>query len=94
MGTKQRGKTMNNLEQYLFDNQELIADFLKDNKELLNEIKTRFENFSQSGDFVGRYLLSQALLQILKVATTESKALLKTEMALAGVNITDAGGSC
>jgi len=52
--------------------------FLKDNKELLNEIKTRFENFSQSGDFVGRYLLSQALLQILKVANKQkSKALLK-----------------
>jgi len=69
--------------------------FLKDNKELLNEIKTRFENFSQSGDFVGRYLLSQALLQIFKGSKQQkSKALLKTEMALAGVNITDAGGSC
>jgi len=85
---------MDNLEQYLFDNQELITDFLKDNKALLNQLKARFEGFTEVGDFVSRYLLSQSLLQILKVATTESKALLKTEMALAGVNITDAGGSC
>ena len=85
---------MDNLEQYLFDNQELITDFLKDNKELLNEIKARFEGFVELGDFVGRYLLSQALLQILKVATEKSKELLAAEMALKGINITDAGGSC
>ena len=85
---------MDNLEQYLFDNQELITDFLKDNKELLNEIKARFEGFVELGDFVGRYLLSQALLQILKVATEKSKDLLSAELAVAGINITDSGGSC
>ena len=85
---------MDNLEQYLFDNQELIADFLKDNKALLNEIKTRFEGFTEVGDFVSRYLLSQSLLQILKTATEKSKKLLSAEMALKGVNVTDTKGSC
>ena len=34
---KLRGKLMDNLEQYLFDNQELITDFLKDNKALMKQ---------------------------------------------------------
>ena len=85
---------MDNLEQYLFDNQWLITDFLKDNKALLNQLKARFEGFTEVGDFVSRYLLSQSLLQILKTATEKSKKLLSAEIALKGVNVTDTKGSC
>jgi len=85
---------LNNIEQYIKDNPVVISEFMNGNRELLLEIKKRFEDFLESGDLISRYLLAQALLQILKTATEKSKELLSAELAVAGINITDSGGSC
>ena len=85
---------MNEIEAYLHENPELIERFMNDNEALLNELKDRFAGFLESGDLIGRYLLSKALFEILRVTGEASKELLKTEMSQRGLNITDAKGSC
>ena len=85
---------MNEIEQYIFDNPELIERFMNDNKALLNEIKDRFAGFLESGDLIGRYLLSKALFEILRVTGEASKELLKQEMSQRGINVTAKSGSC
>ncbi len=85
---------MNEFEQYLYDNPELLKRFMNDNEALLNEIKARFAGFIESGDLIGKFLLSKALFEILRVTGQATKELLKQEMQRQGVNITDTKGSC
>lgn len=85
---------MDDIEQYLYENPELIEQFLNNNKTLLNEIKNRFDEMQASGDLIGRYLLSKALFEILRVTGEATKELLKQEMAKRGVNITGDGARC
>ena len=72
---------MNEIEAYLHENPELIQRFMKDNEKLLNEVKDRFAGFLESGDPVGKYLLSMALFEILRTVKDASKALMKAEIA-------------
>lgn len=85
---------MNNIENYLKENPELIKDFMQSNGELLNEIKNRFEGFLDSGDLVGKFLLSKALFEILQVTGEATKSALKAELAEHGLNITNVKGNC
>ena len=85
---------MNEIEQYLHENPELIERFMKNNKELLNEIKDRFAGFLESGDLISRYLLSKALFEILRVTGEATKELLRYEMQEQGINLTDVKGHC
>lgn len=86
---------MNNIEQYLYQNPELIERFMNDKKELLNEIKQTYADMLESGDLVGRFLLSKALMEILTIATEAGKELLKREMQERhGVNLMNTEGKC
>lgn len=72
---------MNNIEQYLYDNPEVLKDFMTNHEKLLNEIKDSFAEFIENGDPVGKYLLSMALFEILRTVKDASKALMKAEIA-------------
>lgn len=72
---------MNNIEQYLYDNPEVLEDFMTNHEKLLNEIKDSFAGFIENGDPVGKYLLSMALFEILRTVKDASKALMKAEIA-------------
>lgn len=86
---------MNNIEQYLYENPELIKRFMKDNEALLNEIKDTYAKMLASGDLTGRFLLSKALLEIVKVTTEAGQELLKQEMQEQhGMNLMDTEGKC
>lgn len=85
---------MNNIEAYLHENPELIERFMNDNEALLNEIKQQYADMLESGDLVGRFLLSKALLEILTIATEAGQELLKAEMSQQGINVTTNKGSC
>ena len=85
---------MNNIEQYLYENPELIKRFMNDNKKLLNEIKDTYAKMLESGDLTGRFLLSKALLEIVKVTTEAGKALMQAEMQERGITMTDTEGKC
>ena len=85
---------MNNIEQYLYENPELIKRFMNDNRKLLNEIKQQYADMLESGDLVGRFLLSKALMEILTIATKAGQELLKAEMSQQGINVTTNKGSC
>ena len=86
---------MNEFEQYLFDNPELLKKSMERNEPLLNEVKDRFAEFLESGDLIGRYLLSMALFEILRVTGEATKDLLKQEMQEQhGINLMDTEGIC
>ena len=72
---------MNNIEQYLYDNPEVLEDFMTNHEKLLNEIKDSFAGFIENGDPVGKYLLSMALFEILRTVKDASKTLMKAEIA-------------
>ncbi|MCK4487446.1 MAG: hypothetical protein KAU38_11890 [Desulfobacterales bacterium] len=85
---------MNEIEEYLHENPELIERFLHDNKPLLNEIKQTYADMLESSDLTGRFLLSKALLEIVRVTTETGKALMQVEMQARGINLTDVVGQC
>ena len=72
---------MNEIEQYLYDNPEVLKDFMTNHKKLLNEVKDSFAGFIKNGDPVGKYLLSMALFEILRTVKDASKAVLQAEIA-------------
>jgi len=86
---------MNEIEAFLHENPELIERFMKDNENLLNEIKQKYADMLESGDLTGRFLLSRALMEIVKVTTQAGQELLRYEMmAGQGINIAAKKGSC
>jgi hypothetical protein len=40
---------MNNIEQYLYDNPEVLKDFMTNHEKLLNEVKNSFAGFIENG---------------------------------------------
>ena len=85
---------MNNIEQYLYENPELIERFMNDNKALLNKIKNKYADFFRDGDLIGRFLLSEALMGIVKATTEAGKALMQAEKQERGITMTDTEGKC
>lgn len=85
---------MNEIDEYLHENPEILERFIHDNKELLNEIKNRYADMLANGDLIGRFLLSKALMEILKITTEAGKALMQAEMQEQGLNVTDVKGHC
>lgn len=86
---------MNEFEQYLHNNPQLIEKFMHDKKPLLNEIKDIYAKMFASGDLTGRFLLSKALMEIVRATTEEGKALMQAEMREQhGINLTNNKGSC
>ena len=85
---------MNDFEEYLYKNPQLIEKFMRDKKPLLNEIKQTYADMLESGDLTGRFLLSKALMEIVKITTEAGQELLKAEMSQQGINVTTDRGVC
>ncbi len=95
MGKLKEISSMNEIEQYIFDNPQLLKRFMKDNEALLNEVKNKYADLFRDGDLIGRYLLSKALFEILRVTGEATKELLKQEMQEQhGMNLMDTEGKC
>jgi translation initiation factor 2B subunit (eIF-2B alpha/beta/delta family) len=72
---------MNNIEEHLHEHPELIKDFRTNHKKLLNDIKDSFAGFIESDDTISKYLLSMALLEILRTVKDTSKTVLQAKIA-------------
>ena len=84
---------MNDLEKYINEHQEIVAQFRADNSDLLDALRNRFVSFQESGDTVGKYLLSQALIEVLTAAHKAASEALQDKQREAKANLVPVGGS-
>jgi len=70
---EQNKNQLSEIDQYLYENPEIVDTFLSDNKELLHAIKQRFSMFLDNGDVLSRYLLARALNDLVREELEVSK---------------------
>ena len=85
---------MNAIEEHLYEHPEILEEFMKNNEELLNNIKDRFAGFLENGDVVSKFLLMKAVMEIIRTVGEASKILMKHELQQQGINITSVKGTC
>lgn len=64
---------ISNIDKYLMENPKILKQFLEENRELINDLKTRFDIFLKADDLYSRYLLCKALFGILTIMRDVSK---------------------
>lgn len=74
---------VNEIDQFLFDNPEILEQFNKDHGDIIKALNERFVLLE--ADTIGRYLLSLALVETLRVATAASRQAIADQLLERGV---------
>ena len=72
-------KKLSEIDQYLYENPELVTRFTAENIDLLKSIKDRFKMFLDNENLVGRYLLARALNDLVRDELQVSKGQIREQ---------------